>query len=106
VGHGILTYALIEEGLKTAEADEEPTDGEVDVREWLEYAARRVPEIQQSLESHTRELEHVRAKDGDEAVLRAEQNSSSQHPRLFYRREQYSRPLIMVRTPAPKASAQ
>jgi WD40 repeat protein len=98
LGHGILTYALVEEGLKTAAADEEPTDDQVDVREWLEYAASRVPEIQQSLESHARELEHVRAEDADAAVRRAEQDSSSQHPRLFYRREQESRPLIILRT--------
>jgi uncharacterized caspase-like protein len=58
LGHGILTYALVEEGLKTAAADEQPADGEIDVREWLEYAARRVPEIQQSLEGERRQLEH------------------------------------------------
>src|SRR6266542_2079306 len=35
LGHGLLTYALVEEGLKQAAADSDPKDGEVWVREWL-----------------------------------------------------------------------
>jgi len=46
-GHGYLTYALIEEGLKTANADTDPRDGQVTVREWLDYATQRVPQIQE-----------------------------------------------------------
>jgi len=44
-GHGFLTYALIEEGLKQGKAGQDPRDGEVDVREWFEYAANSVPEL-------------------------------------------------------------
>src|SRR4030095_2554881 len=45
LGHGFLTYALIEEGLKTPVADQEPRDGAVMIREWLNYATERVPQI-------------------------------------------------------------
>src|SRR5207248_10544760 len=46
LGHGLLTYALVEEGLKQAAADYEPRDGEVRVREWLDDATARVPAMQ------------------------------------------------------------
>jgi uncharacterized caspase-like protein len=97
LGHGILTYALVEEGLKTANADQEPVDGEVDVREWLEYAARRVPEIQQSLEGHSRELKHGGETETAEPATRPDRDGGVQHPRLFYRRDQYSRPLVITK---------
>src|SRR6185369_4612996 len=45
-GHGYLTYALVEEGLMTANADVGPRDGQVTVREWLDYATQRVPQLQ------------------------------------------------------------
>src|SRR4029079_18663422 len=46
-GHGFLTYALVEEGLKTKAADNEPKDGQVLLREWFDFAAERVPQMQQ-----------------------------------------------------------
>jgi WD40 repeat protein len=46
LGHGLLTYALVEEGLKQAAADSEPRDGAVGVREWFDYASTRVPQMQ------------------------------------------------------------
>lgn len=46
VGHGLLTYALVDEGLKQAAADKDPKDGAILVREWLDYATSRVPEMQ------------------------------------------------------------
>ena len=46
LGHGFLTYALVEEGLKTNAADIGPRDGQVLLREWLDYATQRVPKIQ------------------------------------------------------------
>jgi CBS domain-containing protein len=48
LGHGLLTYALVEEGLKSPAADVAPQDGEVLLREWLDYASRRVPQMQQT----------------------------------------------------------
>ena len=46
-GHGYLTYALVEEGLKTSRADVDPDDGQVTVREWLDHATQRVPQLQE-----------------------------------------------------------
>ncbi len=47
LGHGYLTYALVEEGLKTPAADVEPKDSQLLLREWLDYATNRVPQMQQ-----------------------------------------------------------
>ena len=47
LGHGLLTYALVEEGLKTPVADSEPKDGVVNAREWLDFATERVPQMQE-----------------------------------------------------------
>src|SRR5437016_9407949 len=47
LGHGFLTYVLVEEGLKKGEADAPSSrDGQVVVREWFDYAAERVPLMQ------------------------------------------------------------
>ncbi len=46
-GHGLLTYALLEEGLKQGLASK---DGKfVYLRDWLEYAVERVPQLQSML---------------------------------------------------------
>src|SRR5207302_6096760 len=45
-GHGFLTYALVEEGLKQGAADREPKNGTIDIREWLNYATDEVPKMQ------------------------------------------------------------
>src|SRR6185369_7953880 len=47
LGHGLLTYALVEEGLKLSRADAAPRDGRVMLAEWLDYASERVPEMQE-----------------------------------------------------------
>lgn len=44
--HGLMSEALIE-GLKSTEADTSQ-DGFVDIQEWIQYASRRVPELQTS----------------------------------------------------------
>jgi WD40 repeat protein len=40
--HGILVYALFQEGLREWKADFRPKDGRIDLREWLSYGALRV----------------------------------------------------------------
>jgi uncharacterized caspase-like protein len=97
LGHGYLTYALIEEGLKTAAADTQPKDGQVDVREWLDYAMERVPQMQESkieqLRGQGREISFAAADDRDDSS-----GHGVQRPRVFYRREpQY--PLFIVARP-------
>src|SRR5207249_4471997 len=56
LGHGYLTFALVEEGLKTAAADVQPKDGSVVVREWFDYATDRVPKMQEAKMRDTRNL--------------------------------------------------
>ncbi|MDT7687691.1 MAG: hypothetical protein QOE46_450 [Acidobacteriota bacterium] len=94
LGHGFLTYVLIEEGLKKGEADA-PTshDGQIVVREWFDYAAERVPQMQLA-----------RVKQRGLAVARALPHEQEvQRPRTFYRRETDARPLVVARTDASHA---
>jgi WD40 repeat protein len=41
--HGLLTWALVQEGLVERAADRAPADGEITVDEWFGWAADRVP---------------------------------------------------------------
>jgi uncharacterized caspase-like protein len=97
LGHGYLTYALVEEGLKSAAADQEPRDGEVVVREWLDYAAARVPEMQQA------GMEKARAAGRDLVFTAGEEpiqelaRRSLQRPRVYYRREPEPQPLVVAK---------
>lgn len=96
LGHGYLTYALVEEGLKTDVADRVPKDGQVLLREWLDYATERVPQIDQEEldkdKNKGRQLERDKAKAGGQGSDRI-----PQRPRVFYRREAEARPLVVAR---------
>jgi uncharacterized caspase-like protein len=95
LGHGYLTYALVEEGLKTMAADMNK-DNQVVLREWLDYATQRVPQMQQA-EDEQRLL--VQAKAGSSSSSHISPDEI-QHPRIFYRRELEARPLVIVK-PTP-----
>ena len=97
LGHGYLTYALVEEGLKTKSADTSPADGQVFIREWLDYATRRVPQMQQikiqEQQKQGRQLEMVlKFAETDTGTQR-----SVQRPRVFYRREVEINPLVVAK---------
>ena len=79
LGHGLLTYTLVEEGLKSATADRSPQDGRISVREWLDFAAARVPDLH-------RELHGI-------------QPGGPQRPRVFYRREVEAQPVVLAKPP-------
>src|SRR6185369_3338263 len=97
LGHGLLTYALVEEGLKQAAADGDPKDGEVWVREWFDYATTRVPNMQMEKSKKARDVGVVLSFiEGEEQVPEAAQQVT-QTPRVFYRRESEARPLIVAR---------
>ncbi len=81
--HGYLTYALIEEGLREMAADWDPKDRKIDVREWFDYASKRVPELQRKY-SFSRLL-----------VQTQSFRSTTQIPRVFYRRDD-RRPFVVV----------
>lgn len=78
--HGLLEYVLIEEALKNGNAAGNSKDGQVNLRQWLEYAADRVPQIQ---------IEKM-------GVIR----ERAQRPRIFYRREPEVISLIVVKSGA------
>ncbi len=95
-GHGFLTYALVEEGLKTNAADREPKDGLVMLREWLNFATERVPQMQQEVldkqKKQGRQLDRIKFAEAD-----SESERSLQRPRVFYRRETELHPLVVAR---------
>ena len=99
--HGLLTYTLIEEGLKRSAADSEPKDGTIVLREWLNYAAERVPQLQRD---RMRQAGNRRFKlayvEGEERLLKAE-DRNVQRPRVFYRRELETQPFVILGA-APK----
>ena len=45
LGQSVLTFALVQEGLLDGRADRQALDGRIELREWLAYATRRVPEL-------------------------------------------------------------
>lgn len=105
-GHGFLTYALVEEGLKQGAADREPKDRSIDLREWLNYATEEVPKMQEdnSLEALRGRGRYVvfvgdGSRPGD--VGRKEARDNIQRPRMFYRRELDASPLVIAVLGAP-----
>ncbi|MBC7930044.1 MAG: caspase family protein, partial [Rubrivivax sp.] len=92
LGHGFLTYVLVEEGLKKGQADSVAArDGQIMVREWFDYAAERVPRLH---------MERVKQKRGLGVVFTGEKDV--QRPRTFYRREMDSRPLVIAQRDAAR----
>jgi len=83
--------------LKSAAADDQPRDGVVVLREWLDYATNRVPKMQEAKMKQGRGLKHqVAFVEGEEKVEEADKRSV-QRPRLFYRREPESQPMIIAK---------
>ena len=90
LGHGYLTYALVEEGLKTPAADNEPKDGVVIAREWLDFATERVPQMQEEKMAQGRGV-------GLEISFTEGEKRTVQRPRVFYRRELETNPLVITK---------
>jgi WD40 repeat protein/uncharacterized caspase-like protein len=95
VGHGLLTHALVEEGLKAGAADRSPRDGQILVREWLDYASNAVPRNQLRL------MQEAKLKGRSISVVDGEQKIPDvvkrrlQQPRVFYRREPDRNPFVV-----------
>ena len=90
LGHGYLTYALVEEGLKTPVADTQPKDGVVIAREWLNFATERVPQMQEEKMAQGRGV-------GLEISFTDGEKQTVQRPRVFYRRELEANPLVITK---------
>ena len=100
LGHGLLTYALVEEGLKKVAADRAPKDGKVFLREWFDYATTRVPQLQMEKMRQGRGIgKDVAFVEGEEQRELLKRNL--QRPRAFYRRD-IPVPLIAISQPAPR----
>ena len=99
LGHGYLTFALIEEGLKQGSADRNAADGQILTREWFDYATDRVPQMQEQ-NLRARELKKVTLATSGNAPTNAKAApgvNDVQRPRAFYRREQDARPFVVAR---------
>ena len=98
LGHGLLTYALVEEGLKTAVADTEPKDGLLSAREWLDFATERVPQMQAEKMKQGRGVGVAIAfTEGEQRIPADPEKRSVQRPRVFYRRELETDPLVIAK---------
>jgi WD40 repeat protein len=95
LGHGLLTYALVEEGLKTPVADNEPKDGVLQAREWLDFATDRVPQMQQEKMNDGRGVT-LAFTEGEKDIPEPEKRSV-QRPRVFYRRDMEQNPLVIAK---------
>jgi len=93
LGHGYLTYTLVEEGLKNGMADRSPKDNRILIREWLDYAVERVPQMQASALQGARGLK-IAFVQGEE-IIPDPASRNVQHPRVFYRRETEPQPLVV-----------
>ncbi|MBK6973093.1 MAG: caspase family protein [Sterolibacteriaceae bacterium] len=85
--HGLLTYALVNDGIDGARADFRPTDKRIDLVEWLSFGVQRVPQIQADMDSGRTSINSA---DGRGATfsaspgkVKAKSATKSQQPRLF-----------------------
>jgi len=85
LGHGLLTYALVDEGLKKGEADTSPRDGIVLLREWFDFATTRVPQLS---------IDAAKSRG-----VASDRTPAAQEPRVFYRREPEKEPLVVAKLP-------
>ncbi|HMV46628.1 MAG TPA: caspase family protein [Blastocatellia bacterium] len=98
LGHGYLTYALIESGLRKLEADNRPKDNQVLMREWLDYATAKVPRMQEEkYQAKLKEAERILRRSN--AMVKVKAKPDAQRPRVFYRRETEPQPLVITKTP-------
>jgi hypothetical protein len=98
LGHGYLTYVLVEEGLKQTKADKQPKDGQVLVREWFNYATQRVPQLQRDMMNEALRVRgfNIAFVEGEERITEPEKRNV-QRPRVFYRRELETQQLIVAK---------
>lgn len=79
---GLLTYALIRDGLEAKSADQAPADGWIALIEWLRYGVARVPDLARRVLSA-----ELPPSTGNEGVARdgqATAPAAAQTPTLFY----------------------
>ncbi|HXM48915.1 MAG TPA: hypothetical protein VN956_13815, partial [Pyrinomonadaceae bacterium] len=81
----------------TTVADNEPKDGVVSAREWLDFATERVPQMQEEKMKQARGLGlNIAFTEGEQKITDPEQRSV-QRPRVFYRREMETDSLVVAK---------
>ncbi len=107
LGHGLLTHALVVQGLEQGAADARPHDGQIVMGEWLDYATERVPRMHvekiRALRGQTRGIGGELQPATGTRQAAAPDERSLQRPRVFYRRELAARPLVVTRLGEPAA---
>ena len=100
IGQGLLSFALIREGLLGGRADTAPKDGQVNMREWLTYPVSAVPRLFEEVvvgkEKGFRLVPIGRAARGSVPGENAE-GDRPQRPALFDFRKQTMETPILVR---------
>ncbi len=98
-GHGFLTYALIQEGLKKRAADQVPADGVIHVKEWFRYATKRVYELHKERNQRSwkigSKLRKLRKLSNASNGKRQRKFEQVQQPRYFSRRVNYDKPFVL-----------
>ncbi len=91
-----LSYALVEEGLKTNVADSNPKDGRITIREWFDYSTNRVPQLRKDVTQglFTADVEKGLEEEETE-TKKTVKEMPTQRPRVFYRRQNDSRTFII-----------
>jgi hypothetical protein len=89
LGHGLLTYALVEEGLNQGKADVNH-DGQILLREWLDYPRHALPGLQHGV---------LKLGDNERTASRKQAAAapSPQRPRIFYRRDPDVKPFVVAK---------
>jgi WD40 repeat protein/uncharacterized caspase-like protein len=84
-GHGLLTYALIEQALHDREAAAPESPGYLSLRQWLAFSESRVPELQLALmQSAERKGREIAVVPGEDRTISAAADRTLQRPRVFY----------------------
>jgi hypothetical protein len=98
LGHGYLTFALVEEGLTTLAADVKPADGQITAIEWFEHG--HAPRSAVAVTG-------IAGGRGQQRLLRFEMDNSAggitsnlQTPRLYSRRDAEAPVPIVAKLPA------
>jgi WD40 repeat protein len=96
LGHGLLTYVLVEEGLKAGAADTRPRNRQIEAEEWMEYAAFRVPQMQMKKMLACRDAMRDCAFVDGEKEEQLLDKRTLQNPRVFFRRDTYGPELVVA----------
>ena len=101
IEHGLLTYSLLE-GLKAAKADVN-SDKQVSEREWLNFAVAQVPQLQiETMRRRDAKINENPARRSTAVSISGGKSQLStpdrglQTPRVFYRREDDAKPLVVA----------